>query len=220
MTIDHVRELDVVLSDASQAQLRARRRASAQPARHGRRRWKAASTAGCPGIVEQRRRAIAAGFPQFWRRACGYRLDRLAARRGRFRPGEVRRRLGGDARAWPPGRGRPGAQAGHTVIAVGHFTVGGRRDRRDRGRAVAATRRGRADGPTILDLAAQKIEYADAGPHPRRRPRGAALRRRSPATTRPSSSARWTRLTALWTQPRPRLPHPARPSPRPSRAPC
>ncbi|MGH3644597.1 MAG: FAD-binding oxidoreductase, partial [Mycobacterium sp.] len=77
MTIDHVRSVDAVLSDGSVAHfapvddLERRRRAS-MPTLEGR------LYRELPIIVEKNADAIATGFPPFWRRACGYRLDRLA----------------------------------------------------------------------------------------------------------------------------------------------
>src|SRR6266699_43654 len=77
MTIDHVLALDVVLADASSARLEpvsaaelARR--AARPGLEG------AVYRELPGLVEAHRGAIVSGFPPYWRRAGGYRLDRLA----------------------------------------------------------------------------------------------------------------------------------------------
>src|SRR3712207_7338670 len=76
MTIGHVREVDVVLSDGSRARfgpvdeaerLRRAELPTLEGQIHGR----------LPEIVERNRDAVAAGFPPFWRRACGYRLDRV-----------------------------------------------------------------------------------------------------------------------------------------------
>jgi FAD/FMN-containing dehydrogenase/Fe-S oxidoreductase len=167
MTIDHVRALDVVLSDASRA------RFEPVDAAERERRAAAATLEGAlyrelPRLVEAHRDAIAAGFPRYWRRAGGYRLDRLA-----------------DALA--PGSGTPfdlaefvvGSEGtlavlteatvglvpkpAHTVIAVGHF--------RSTPAAIAATDDALACDPaavelmdrTILDLSRQKIEYAALG---------------------------------------------------------
>ncbi|MFA9444877.1 FAD-binding and (Fe-S)-binding domain-containing protein [Egicoccus sp. AB-alg6-2] len=77
MTIDHVRDLDVVLADASTArfgpvtaeQVASRARGSSLEARLYRE---------LPALVERHRQAIADHMPPFWRRAGGYRLDRLA----------------------------------------------------------------------------------------------------------------------------------------------
>src|ERR1700686_237196 len=78
MTIDHVEALDVVLSDSSAATFapvdagEVVRRA-AHDTLEGR------IYSRLPAIVEERREAIATGFPRYWRRAGGYRLDRLTA---------------------------------------------------------------------------------------------------------------------------------------------
>jgi FAD/FMN-containing dehydrogenase/Fe-S oxidoreductase len=176
MTIDHTRELDVVLSDASTAhfapvtEAERARRATAQTV-EGRlyRRL--------PELLSAHERAIADDYPPYWRRACGYRLDRLAA--------------GGAAPGGPGhGPGTPGdtfdlatfvvgsegtlvvateALVGlvpkprRTVIAVGHFT--------STLAAIAATEDAMACDPaavelldrTILDLSRSKIEYAGLG---------------------------------------------------------
>jgi FAD/FMN-containing dehydrogenase len=76
MTIDHVRALDVVLSDGSFARLEAvdeeeRARRSRRPTLEGR------LYRELPEIVAAAERAITEDFPPYWRRAGGYRLDRL-----------------------------------------------------------------------------------------------------------------------------------------------
>jgi FAD/FMN-containing dehydrogenase/Fe-S oxidoreductase len=71
MTIDHVRALDVVLSDAS----RARFAPDAEPEPGS---LAEAIHRGLPEIVERQRAAIERDHPRFWRHAGGYRLDRLA----------------------------------------------------------------------------------------------------------------------------------------------
>src|ERR1700694_3337432 len=76
-TIDHVRELEVVLSDASTAHfspvddegVAGRARAETLEGQLYRQ---------MPALVRTHREAIATGFPKYWRRAGGYRLDRLA----------------------------------------------------------------------------------------------------------------------------------------------
>jgi FAD/FMN-containing dehydrogenase/Fe-S oxidoreductase len=77
MTIDHVRELEVVLSDGSRARFgpvdedeRARRA-------HGD-TLEAAIYRGVAEILHDHREAIANDYPRHWRQAGGYRLDRLA----------------------------------------------------------------------------------------------------------------------------------------------
>jgi FAD/FMN-containing dehydrogenase/Fe-S oxidoreductase len=160
MTIDHVEALEVVLSDASTATFAPRddaeveRRATLQTL-EGR------IHARLPALVEERRDAIATGFPQYWRRAGGYRLDRLAAS-----PFNLARFVVGSegtlvvvteatVRLVP----LPKAKA----IAVGHFA--------SVTEAIAATEDALTLQPsavelidrTILDLSRQKIEYAALG---------------------------------------------------------
>ncbi len=76
-TADHVRELDVVLSDGSFAHLgpieeaeRARRAAGVS--------LEASIHRELPQIVDRHREAIARDYPKHWRQSGGYRLDRLA----------------------------------------------------------------------------------------------------------------------------------------------
>jgi FAD/FMN-containing dehydrogenase/Fe-S oxidoreductase len=81
MTIDHVASLDVVLSDGSRATLGAvapdeamrRSRGDSLEARLYR---------DLPALVERRAEAIRTGFPPYWRRSGGYRLERLLPERG------------------------------------------------------------------------------------------------------------------------------------------
>jgi FAD/FMN-containing dehydrogenase/Fe-S oxidoreductase len=77
-TIDHVRELEVVLSDGSRARLHAvdeaeRARRARAPTLEG------AIYRGLPDILCDHRDAIANDYPKHWRQSGGYRLDRLAA---------------------------------------------------------------------------------------------------------------------------------------------
>ena len=69
-TVDHVHELEVVLSDGS----RARFAPGAGPAPGT---LEEAIHRGLPAIVERHRAAIARDYPPHWRAAGGYRLDRL-----------------------------------------------------------------------------------------------------------------------------------------------
>jgi FAD/FMN-containing dehydrogenase/Fe-S oxidoreductase len=165
MTIDHVRELDVVLSDASRAHLapveeRLREQRAGRPTLEGR------IYRELPAIVRENAEAIAEGFPPFWRRACGYRLDRL--------PGAARPVTGStpfDLAKFVVGSEGTLVLAtralvdlvpkpARTVIAVGHFT--------SVAAAIGATEDALACDPsavelmdrTILELARQKIEYA------------------------------------------------------------
>jgi FAD/FMN-containing dehydrogenase/Fe-S oxidoreductase len=77
-TIDHVHELEVVLSDGSRARLHAvdedeRARRAQAPTLEG------ALYRGLPEILSEHADAIATGYPRHWRQSGGYRLDRLAA---------------------------------------------------------------------------------------------------------------------------------------------
>ncbi|MFF1628977.1 FAD-binding and (Fe-S)-binding domain-containing protein [Streptomyces sp. NPDC058272] len=161
MTIDHVRELDVVLSDAGHAHL-----APVDETERAR-RAQAATLEGniyrqLPEIVRTNSSAIAEGFPTFWRRAGGYRLDRLLG----DGPFDLAKFLVGSEGTLvvateavvdlvPKPR--------RTVIAVGHFT--------STPAAIAATEDALSCDPaavelmdrTILDLSRQKIEYASLG---------------------------------------------------------
>ncbi|MFJ3218850.1 FAD-binding and (Fe-S)-binding domain-containing protein [Kitasatospora sp. NPDC086801] len=171
MTIDHVRELDVVLSDASRAHLAPvdaaeHRRRAALPTLEG------AVYRELPRIVRANARAIAEGTPEFWRRSGGYRLERLVREGAEGAEGAVdapfdlaKFVVGSEGtlviatRALVDLVPRPA----HTVIAVGHFTsVAG---------AVDATADALACEPaavelmdrTILELSRRKIEYAPLG---------------------------------------------------------
>jgi FAD/FMN-containing dehydrogenase/Fe-S oxidoreductase len=162
MTIDHVRELDVVLSDGSRSHLSAVdeaewTRRAALPGLEG------ALYRGLPEILRANATAIAEDFPDFWRRACGYRLDRLASDKGhrdlaKFVVGSegtlvVATRALVDLVPKPR----------RTVIAVGHFT--------STPAAIAATEDAMSCDPaavelmdrTILELSRKKIEYASLG---------------------------------------------------------
>ncbi|PSK99082.1 FAD/FMN-containing dehydrogenase [Murinocardiopsis flavida] len=161
MTIDHVRALEVVLADGSRTDLRPldpdeRARRAALPGLEG------DIHRGLPAILDGSADAIATRFPDFWRRACGYRLDRLA---------------GDDA--FDLAKFVVGAEGTlvlateavvdlvpkpkRTVIAVGHFT--------STAAAIAATEDALSCDPagvelmdrTILDLSRQRIEYASLG---------------------------------------------------------
>ena len=83
MTVDHVDSLQVVLSDGSRATL------GAVSPDEAARRSQAGSLEGqlyrdVPAIVERRGHAIRTGFPPYWRRSGGYRLERLLPERGAF----------------------------------------------------------------------------------------------------------------------------------------
>jgi FAD/FMN-containing dehydrogenase/Fe-S oxidoreductase len=76
-TIDHVYELEVVLSDGSRARLHPvdeaerERRARADT-------LEGAIYRGLPAILDEHRHSIANDYPKHWRQSGGYRLDRLA----------------------------------------------------------------------------------------------------------------------------------------------
>ncbi|WP_157255264.1 FAD-binding oxidoreductase, partial [Nonomuraea typhae] len=165
MTIDHVRALDVVLADGSTARLEPvseaeRARRAALPTLEG------ALYRELPGLVAENAEAIATGFPPFWRRACGYRLDRLAGEAAAGRDFDLARFVVGAegtlvvvTRALVDLVPKPR----HTVYAVGHFA--------DTPAAIAATTDALACEPaqvelmdkTILELSRGKIEYAGLG---------------------------------------------------------
>jgi FAD/FMN-containing dehydrogenase len=83
MTVDHVESLQVVLADGSRATLGAVSPDDAVA------RARANSLEGqlyrdVPALVERRGNAIRTGFPPYWRRSGGYRLERLLPERGAF----------------------------------------------------------------------------------------------------------------------------------------
>ncbi|MGH4018045.1 MAG: FAD-binding and (Fe-S)-binding domain-containing protein [Pseudonocardiaceae bacterium] len=160
MTIDHVRALDVVLSDASTARFEPvdateRARRAQPPTLEGR------IYAGLPSLVDSHRDVINTGYPRYWRRAGGYRLDRLAE--GPF--DLARFVVGSEGTLVIATEATVGLvpKPSRTVIAVGHF--------RSTPAAIAATEDALACGPaavelidrTILDLSRSKIEYAALG---------------------------------------------------------
>jgi FAD/FMN-containing dehydrogenase/Fe-S oxidoreductase len=181
MTIDHVRALDVVLSDAStatfapgdnglaraHADARTGAQAGADTSAHADTRTRphaleASIRAGLPRIVDQHRAAIDAGFPRYWRRAGGYRLDRLATGAlfdlATFVVGSEGT-LAVTTQATVGLVPLPRAKA----IAVGHFA--------SVAEAIAATDDALSVQPsavelidnTILELSRQRIEYAALG---------------------------------------------------------
>jgi FAD/FMN-containing dehydrogenase/Fe-S oxidoreductase len=162
MTIDHVQALDVVLSDACRASLRpvtdASRLADADTA-EGR------IYRELPALVAKYRDAIDTGFPGFWRRAGGYRLDRLAHGLDQSEVDLARFVVGSEGTLVVVTEATVGLvpKPSRTVIAVGHF--------RSTQAAIEATEDALACEPaavelmdrTILDLSRQKIEYAALG---------------------------------------------------------
>ncbi|SCL32721.1 FAD/FMN-containing dehydrogenase [Micromonospora rhizosphaerae] len=161
MTIDHIRELDVVLADASRTRF-----APLDPAERTRRAGlqtlEGSLYRQLPHVLETYATAISNDFPAYWRRACGYRLDRLAGdpwfNLAPFVVGsEGTLVIATEALVDLVPKPR------RTVIAVGHFTSAIA--------AIDATEDALACEPaavelmdrTILDLSRQKIEYADLG---------------------------------------------------------
>jgi FAD/FMN-containing dehydrogenase/Fe-S oxidoreductase len=161
MTIDHVRELVVVLSDAS----RSRFGPMTEPERIGRAALPTLDGLICrelPGLAARHLETIATGFPRYWRQSGGYRLDRLTGSAGldlaKFVVGSegtlvtvVEATVG----LVPSPRCR--------VIAVGHFA--------SVPAAIEATQDALACQPAavelldraILELSRQKIEYRALG---------------------------------------------------------
>jgi FAD/FMN-containing dehydrogenase/Fe-S oxidoreductase len=158
MTIDHVRELDLVLADASTAtwgvldEAERARRAEGDS-------LEARILRGLPRILADHGEAIATGFPAYWRRAGGYRLDRLAD----APPYDLAKFLVGSEGTLAVATSalvglvpKPAKQ----VFPVGHF--------RSVVEATAATEDALSLDPagvemidrTILDLSRRKIEYA------------------------------------------------------------
>ncbi len=161
MTIDHVRALDVVLSDGSRARFEPVDEAE-RARRAGADTLEGALYRDLPGLVRSNARAIAEDFPTFWRRACGYRLDRLADET----PFDLAKFVVGAegtlviaTRALVDLVPKPR----RTVFAVGHFE--------SVPAAIAATGDALSCVPaqvemmdkTILDLSRQKVEYAGLG---------------------------------------------------------
>lgn len=162
MTIDHVRELDVVLSDASRVRLD-RVDEAERAHRATRSTLEGALYRELPEIVRVNYAAIADGFPAHWRRACGYRLDRLAREDTVFDLAKFVVGSEGTLAVATSALVDLVPKPSRTVIAVGHFTsVAG---------AIDATQDALACDPaavelmdrTILDLSRRKIEYASLG---------------------------------------------------------
>ena len=162
MTIDHVRAVDVVLSDGSIARFAPvddieRHRRASVPTLEG------SLYRELPVIVEKNADAIATGFPPFWRRACGYRLDRLADPETPF---DLARFIVGSEGTLAIATAVEVdlvPKPKHTVYAVGHFDA--------TQKAIEATTDALSCEPaqvelmdkTILDLSRQKLEYASLG---------------------------------------------------------
>jgi FAD/FMN-containing dehydrogenase/Fe-S oxidoreductase len=161
MTIDHVLGLEVVLADASRTRLEPV--GSSELARRaGRPGLEGSIHRELPGLLERHRAAIATGFPAWWRRAGGYRLDRLA-------DGEqldlARLVVGSEGTLVVVTEALVGLVPAprHRAIGVGHF--------RSTQAAVEATGAALDCRPaavelmdrTILDLSRQRPEYAALG---------------------------------------------------------
>ncbi|WP_138756931.1 FAD-binding and (Fe-S)-binding domain-containing protein [Modestobacter altitudinis] len=161
MTIDHVQEVDVVLADGSTAtfgvvdEAERARRAQGDT-------LEAEIYRRLPELVAANADAIATGFPRFWRRAGGYRLDRLVE----GQPFDLAKFLvGSEGTLAVITSARVGLvpKPSRQVFAVGHFTTVQA--------AINATEDALAFSPagvelldrTILDLSRQKIEYAALG---------------------------------------------------------
>ncbi|MGP3776470.1 FAD-binding and (Fe-S)-binding domain-containing protein [Streptomyces sp. SDT5-1] len=162
MSIDHVRALDVVLSDATTAHL-----APVDEREHDRRAGldtlEGRLYRELPKIVEAHAASIAGDFPAYWRRSGGYRLDRLA---DPGTPFDLAKFVVGSegtlvvaTRALVDLVPKPA----RTVIAVGHFTsVAGAIEATDDALGLDPSAVEMMDR-TILDLSRQKIEYASLG---------------------------------------------------------
>jgi len=159
MTIDHVQALDVVLSDGSHAAFapvtdeeRARRARGED--------LESALYRGLPEIVDRHRHAVEHDFPAFWRRACGYRLDRVTGD-GPFDLAKFVVGAEGTLAVTTRARVALVDKPQRTVFAVGHFT--------SVPHAIDATTDALSCDPaqvemmdkTILDLSRAKIEFAD-----------------------------------------------------------
>lgn len=165
MTIDHVRSLEVVLADGTVTRLEPlteeeRALRAQEPGLAG------AIHRDLPTIVEAHRPAIEEGFPPFWRRACGYRLDRMVGGNGGgelFDPAKFVVGHEGTLVVVTEAEVDLVPKPKHTVFAVGHFT--------SPQLAIEATTDALALDPaqvelmdrTILDLSRSKIEYAGLG---------------------------------------------------------
>lgn len=196
MTIDHVRELDVVLADGSRAHL-----APADEAGWARRAalptLEGAICRQLPRILRENAAAIAEGYPAYWRRACGYRLDRLM--RDESRHDLAKFVVGSEGTLVIAARILVDLvpKPRRTVIAVGHFA--------STPAAIAATEDALSCDPAavelmdrmILDLSRDKIEYASLGTILDGDPE-ALLFVSFSGDDEPELLGRLDRLTALW----------------------
>ncbi|MQA82867.1 MAG: FAD-binding protein [Streptosporangiales bacterium] len=161
MTIDHVRALDVVLADGSRARL--------EPVDEAERARRATASTlegslyrELPELVRAHAGAIATDFPPYWRRAGGYRLDRLAG----DEPFDLATFVvGAEGTLVVATRAEVDLvpKPRRSVFAVGHFA--------SVAAAIAATGDALSCDPaqvemmdrTILDLSRERIDYADLG---------------------------------------------------------
>ncbi len=159
MTIDHVRAIEAVLADASNARLEPVTDAE-RDLRSSRETLEGRIHRELPRLVAEHAEAIADNYPSFWRRAGGYRLDRVTA----DEPLDLAKFVvGSEGTLAVATRAEVGlvAKPRHTVIAVGHFT--------STAGAIAATTDALSCDPsgvelmdrTILDLARERIEYRE-----------------------------------------------------------
>ena len=221
MTIDHVRALDVVLSDGSP-----------RPARAGRRGRAAAPGRGCRaregGDLPRAARTSSARHAHGHRRrlpvvlAAGLRLPARPARRRRRRPFDLAKFVVGSEGTLAVATGRLVGlvpKPARTVIAVGHFTsVAAAIDATD-GRAGLRPGRGRADGPDDPRPVPAEDRVRRRWARSWRATRTRCCSSRSPATTRPSWPAGSTGSTRCGSGTATATTRCAR-SPPPSRARC
>ena len=154
-TIDHVLELEVVLSDGITATF--------GPVDEAERR-RAGDTLegrifrGLPEILREHARAIAEDYPHHWRQSGGYRLDSLARE---LRPRQVRHRLRGHARRHHRGDGEPDRAAEGAPVRGRPLPLAStRRSRRPRTRSTCNAAAIEMIDSTILELSRSKHEYA------------------------------------------------------------
>ena len=160
MTADHVEALEVVLSDASTATLGLVGPSSTEPALAD--TLEARIRRRLPALLDEHRTAIAEGYPQYWRRAGGYRLDRLAAG-APYNVGQLVVGSEGTLAIVTAATVRLVPLPHAKAMAVGHFA--------SVADAVAATQDALSAEPsavelidrTILELSRRKIEFAALG---------------------------------------------------------
>lgn len=159
MTIDHVRSLEVVLSDGTIARFGPSDAAAVEEAAAGT-DLLARIHRELPQIVARNKDAALEHFPPFWRRACGYRLDRLAAQTDGMDLATFVVGSEGTLVVVTEAEVDLVPKASHTAFAVGHFD--------SPQAAIEATTDALTMEPaqvelmdrTILDLSRSKIEFA------------------------------------------------------------